>query len=403
MRKLSPNIRMLSRRLVYSFLHAIFLFVLCWWWTNILYTLDLEKAIVEKSIALKRALLKPKAPDLQSFAFIDISGIKKLVPREYRTGVDVITDRRKLASFFRIVNQVGKGQYQYLVCDVLFDKQTADDSVLAQELNECTKLVVPASANDKGLILPVFRVPIGYVGYYTSSGVSSTSTLVKFQAISECGMRSLPAVLHEAITQEAIERYAGIDWINGRPAINTLILDPRIRMEQLTDKDRNTKIIDFEELVSLLETNPELFFEKFLKNKIIILGDFVNDLHDTSLGSMPGPLILANIFLSLNRGDSIVTRSVFLYILVGLTIISWLILYPPRWMVRFHEWCERVPVGLFLGELFIFSFLVWLFSFLLYLFTNFHLDVVSVSLYITALSTVRFYVQQQKSAKLNRV
>lgn len=392
-----PRLSQFFTRLLYSFLHALLLIILCWSWLSLDYTLEIEKSLAEKSTFLKRILIGDTTNYFKDLIFLDVSGTKKLIKRQNRQGVEVITDRLKLADFLNLINKVSGNDYQYIIYDLLSDRASPDDPKLRQAINQTARIITAYKLDNNGINATVFTdAASGYVGYNASSGFLTTKSLIKYNLISGESLESLPAVLYEKLHRKKIQKFAGLALINGRLSVNSLFVDLRIRNFNLNDGKGNTKVYDFDGLLELLKLDGNVFFEKFLKGKIIIIGDFESDVHETVFGTMPGSLILYNVFLSLKYGDTMITFKLLVFITVSFVLISLMLLYPPKWLEQFHEWCEIVPVGLFLGELFLYTFLIWLVSFLCYLFFNFQLNIVSLSLYLSLFATTKYYIQEHK-------
>jgi hypothetical protein len=65
---------------------------------------------------------------------------------------------------------------------------------------------------------------------------------------------------------------------------------------------------------------------KMFSGKLIIIGDFNEDVHKTSAGLMPGMLIVYNAYLTLRDGNHIMKFSWILLMIAGFTWISYRIL-----------------------------------------------------------------------------
>jgi hypothetical protein len=86
---------------------------------------------------------------------------------------------------------------------------------------------------------------------------------------------------------------------NGRYCLETFSPQYYIRPEQLME----TKEYPYFNLGELLVLSGDSsFYNKFLQNKFIVVGNFETDVHETPIGSVPGTLILLNTYLSLLNG-----------------------------------------------------------------------------------------------------
>lgn len=395
------NYKRFFTKLFYSTLHALFLLLLCWIWMGFDYTLEPEKGLSEKTSLIKKIFSDEADPaPCSRFCFIDVSGTKKLIPREGRRGVTTITDREQLAGFLEIINKVSGGQYTQIVFDIVFNQDSPDDQRLKKAMDKCPKLLIARGQADENGKSSIFSdVSSGYVGYEISSGYLSSGSMVKYRLVNAASGKSLPAVLYERVNNIPVEKFAGIALIGGKPALNNILLESRITAESLTGKDGSSKILPFEDVTTLLQNNDSMFFRLLLKDKIIVVGDFENDLHETVHGPMPGPLVLANVYLSLTEGTGRISAGLFTCIFIAFILISWILLYPLKWMEHFHAWSEKTPVGLFLGQFFLFGFIILLLALSVFLVFGFELNITMLTLYSSLLSTIRLYYEEYKAKK----
>jgi len=90
-----------------------------------------------------------------------------------------------------------------------------------------------------------------------------------------------------------------------------------------------------------LLADPNCF--SVLKNKFIVIGDFVNDLHMTCLGRMPGSLILWNSYLTLYNNHVTISVKWLLMLVIFYFLISyWIIVHPDKKLNEIHKKI-RVP------------------------------------------------------------
>jgi hypothetical protein len=192
----------------------------------------------------------------------------------------------------------------------------------------------------------------------------------------------LPVYLYEHITGKKLTYSSGLCFENGRPGLNTLIIDYQIRSYELFD-DGEYPVVTLSELLLLPE---EVIVGEFLKNRIIVMGDFENDVHDTVFGSTPGTLILLNVFLTLLDKHELISFWWMLFLVAGYTVFSRIMLFPDIDPNGKHvNW-----VGPLLGSATYLS----LFSVLSFMLFNQHIQVLVITLYINLL---RFVIRIRKS------
>jgi len=155
---------------------------------------------------------------------------------------------------------------------------------------------------------------------------------------------------------------------------------------------------DFHEGVNLSESNFTTFkmadlldMQSFMaeediaalfEHKIILIGDFSADLHETPFGKTPGLLLIYNAYLTLQEQDNIVSFFWILLIFSGYWLLSWRIfndieLKRPRWLVRLFQTK--------LGELILHTlddaFLLIVLTFISYFIFNIHINILILLVY----------------------
>lgn len=401
--KLFPRV---WKKLLISFLHALGLICLCWWWQVSGFTLGVEASLAQKCILLKRTLISQEEDTTARFLFIDVSGTKKLVPRVERSGLEMITDRQKIAELLQIVARISNDEYQYIICDVILDKPSPDDAALSKALATCNKVILPYTFEDGELKPPVFKgTSTGFVGYQKSSGIYASELLIKYPLITMEGQKSLPTVVYEKTQQKTVEGFLGLALIDGTLSFNNRIIDFPLRQRHLTDAEGNNKVIPLDDLLNLLKIKgrESFFFQQFMANKLIVIGDFEYDKHNTVVGEVPGSLILADVYLSMLTGEEKITWYLVLYYIVAFTFLSWLLLFPTWRIKRFHDWCEKYQLGIILGDLALYSVLLLVIVFLAFLFSDVFLNAGIVWGYILIMSIIHALpkINKQEEEKIN--
>ena len=209
-------------------------------------------------------------------------------------GSIAITDRQMLAQFFERISFFGN-RHRFILCDILFEHNSPNDSVLKERLSAVHKIIAPRDKESTGkdykkLVVDVVSAPAEYI---TFEGLVSKIRLYS----AKDRLKMLPLVMYEEVNDLRVHAgrlglaYKGnnIPWsVYPRYFFNTETLKRReIRLKQLVD---------------VLGMGDSSFYEKVLLDKIIILGDFNKDRHYTFVGRMPGSLVLVNSYLTLEAG-----------------------------------------------------------------------------------------------------
>lgn len=260
---------------------------------------------------------KPKEDEL---LFINISYDLKLIDKldedGFPIGNDFITDREKIAKLFHILNSQDSS-YKYIICDIFFKDPSPDDELLARELEKMKNIRISYHLKRDGTPdTPIFKAQKGLADYPVMQ-----QTFLKFHLITNDTFRSTPLLMYEDLYGKKLEKKGAFYYLDGKMCLNSIIIDHRIRNENILEGKAVTKypFVYLGEFLSL----PEEEILKTTKNKIILIGDFLErDLHNTVVGKMGGTLVLLNVYLSLVYGDNIIDIWFFIILFIGYFFIS---------------------------------------------------------------------------------
>ncbi len=212
-----------------------------------------------------------------------------------------ITDRHKLLT---LLQKIKKTQYKYIMLDVTFSDgyDTRYDSALFNELLNTNKIVVAKSENfviaDSSLLLKT-----RYSDYSTHI---SESNFVKYDYIRN-GEATFPYQAYIDLNNNRITNFGPLYFFRAHLARKSVVLKLPIKLwnEYQEDTNGNNKTIGLRYYnlgADLLDTDIDL--SKLFENKIILIGDVSeNDIHDTYLGKIAGPIINLNAYYALVNDD----------------------------------------------------------------------------------------------------
>ena len=357
-----------------SGLHAIVLLVLTAFWMNTDYSYGDEKVLIQWSSIFKRVVLNiDEDPPRDNFLFINLAYEKALIPTEDGLGAEVITDRAKLARFFEILKR-NQEQVKFTVCDVFLKGQSENDSLLQQHVAGIPNLVFPTHQGEDGKPEQLdLNVPHAIADYRMASG-----GFLKFKLFQNDSVPTIPVYVLEKTTGRKIARES-FYWEKDKPSLNSVIIDYQIRSHELFEQGEYP-MVNLSELLILPE---EVIVNEFLKNRIVLMGDFQGDTHDTIFGSTPGTLILLNVYLTLLNDHHLISWWWVLFMLAAYALFSRLMLFPEndQSKIRQINW-----VGPLLGSMTYLS-LVSIISYLLF---NIHIQVLILTLYM---NLIRFLIR----------
>jgi len=214
---------------------------------------------------------------------------------EYQdTGTIAITDRQLLTELFEKMTEFGN-KHQYILCDILFDQPSTADSLLNNSINRSTKIIAPTEYDKekKELIKPVINILAAQADYITYEGLVSKVRLYA----SESRSKTLPLVMYEDRNSVKVKA-TSFGLFYNRSYIPRSVY-PRYYFDIGSMKQHEMRL---KQVVDILNLNGRNFYENAIKGKIIIVGNFSTDIHNTFVGPMPGSLVLFNTYLTLQAG-----------------------------------------------------------------------------------------------------
>lgn len=321
-------------KIIVALLHGIFLFIVLWQVSNSSYSWQADEEIMKKVSAARNKLSGSNAYYDHDFVFVNVSRDLKLVsdPAEY--GEIAITDRDKLARFFKILADNGN-KHHYVLCDIFLEFPNDDDTALLAETRRCTKTLFPFHLSGDSIVKPCLDVHSALSDFITNTGDFS-----KFSLLYKDSIKTTPLVLLEEIDKK--------EYRASFPDLRSVFPRYYIRPSYLFETQRYP-YYNLGELLMLSEADS--FYHKFLENKFIVIGNYDTDVQNTVAGKIPGPLILLNTYLSIrNRGH--ISWWWVLFMAAGLTAVSYLLFFkkvkPP--VIYKHPWLDLL-MQLFVSDL----------------------------------------------------
>ena len=366
--------------------------MLSWIWTSLNFNLKIEENLVKWTSIVKRntivSSIYSDTISLQDYSFIDVSGYKKLINQEYAQGKIAIIDRSLLDSLFKVIKKYPEG-HDFILCDVFFESPTEDDPALASTISSIGNTLFPYQYVGDSIIFPTLsNIPSAYSGYNSSSGIGLTDSFLKYTLIENDTNVGISLKMYLEMHDVKVKEILGLVWIDGRPALNTSILDIKLEPGVLTDDEGFSKVIPLEEVLSL--KNDSLISDLFIKGKIVVIGDFKDDLHKSIYGAMPGALIIVNTFEAIRRGDVFIKWTLLLFLLVGYTAISYYIFYYRGGMVEHRIKRFSYPlIGTVGSRLIGFSLTLYVISVISYFTSGIHLDILAMATYLSVVSITK--------------
>ena len=310
--------------------------------------------------------------------FVNVAYDKTLIP-VYETdkeiendtllmGEDAITDRKKLLKFLSILQKTNT--YAYIFLDVRFEtkyKVPKVDSLLFNKIANMRNIVV-ANHSDMETTVGTIASKLAMNDYLTS--LFSTN-FVRYKFLYG-NQPSMALYAYRELTGKDICQHAFWYACDGELCYNRMFIN--FNIDDLSNNQWKNLGSD------MLEDSSEEDIAIVTKNKYIVIGDMVNDIHDTYAGAKSGSLITINAFLSLMSGKHIVS----LWLVFIMAAIYFLIS-----MSQFKGWSliplsdKRSKFLLFACSFIEYTILLIMVVFVLGYFGNMYISVFVPSLYFS--------------------
>jgi hypothetical protein len=327
--KIKTWIRQQRKLIALSVLTSTVIIIFTYVMGNIGYPLPGETGALKQITDYKRFLGMQidNVPD--SILLINICYDKALVPYQENgipVGKTVITDREKLLQFLTKAKKANN--YRYIFLDIFFEEgmNTAYDSALFHTIASMDRIVIPKH-DEANLCDSILNPKAANADYATTWQVLTFS---RYQYLHN-NEASVALRMYQDRFGTDIKRHWGGLWYtdNGRLCQNssTLLLPVRVT-GSLLDEEGQVRERNYIHLsADLLDLDRVIPISEQIDDKLIVIGDFKNDIHTTFLGAQPGSSILLNGYLSLSQGAHLVnwlfmSLLFVIYIVIGLFYLS---------------------------------------------------------------------------------
>lgn len=264
---------------------------------------------------------KGEASD-SDFVAVNVAYDKQLAPTydEYDRfiGYTPITDREKLLRFLQIASQA---DYRYIFVDVNFEVglDTENDSALFSLINSLPRIVVSTHRASKGfagstpLLLPEKTA-------YADFRVKRGNPFSRYEYLQD-GNESVALRLYRDINDGSLEEKSLCYSDKGSLSYNMqfISIPKRVLLPEKASGEIRYPYLGAQLLAYY--TDEELAAK--LADRIVIIGDFDNDVHDALVGSVPGPVLSFYAYRALVEGKHKVNYWLQIFLFLLYTLISY--------------------------------------------------------------------------------
>lgn len=239
---------------------------------------------------------KNHRPEDDDILYLDVAHDKKLVPAidEWgdTIGVTPITNRKILADFLQLIKDE---PYRHIFLDIRFEEGTEceDDSLLFATLSRMRDLNF---SNHRGIETFVPDSLLNKSGYSDYRG-NFRDGFTRYEIIQD-NKPSSALKIYSDLDSSYIKKSGPLYFDNGKLSYNMIFVPLYLndtRHEGIKGEEK------FHYLGFRMKNMPEELKE-MAKDRIIVIGDFENDTHQTYIGDVPGPLLTVRAYQAMHKG-----------------------------------------------------------------------------------------------------
>ena len=252
--------------------------------------------------------------------FINIAYDKQLLDKYDDYGMSIgnieITDRSKLLSLLKILHKTNS--YKYIFLDIRFEKgyNVSDvDSALFAEISSMKNIVI-ANHSDIELADSSLLKKAAISDYYAT--ITKTNfTRYQYRCDS---IESVPLYAYREITGNTIEKFGWFYTCDRKLCYNSMFV--HFPVEKWDEYNEQQAKVFYNLGSDILDSYSEDDIRTLTKGKFIVIGDMVEDVHDTYSGLKPGSVITYYSFLELMKGRHFVKYGMIIFMAVLFFLIS---------------------------------------------------------------------------------
>ena len=243
--------------------------------------------------------------------FVNVAYDKQLIDRHDNYGMSVgnvdITDREKIYSFLKLLEETNT--YKYIFLDVRFEKgyDSPEDSALFSQIEKMRDIVV-ASHSDIELLDSSLSAKTALNDYPTTI---IESNFTRYEYLKD-GQASVALFAYRELTDNTIDRHLCFYTSNHSLCYKSLFINAPI--EDWSEFNEQQTKMYYNLGNDLLENYSDKDIAMLTKGKYVVIGDMVEDMHDTYSGSKPGSVITYYAFVALMNGEHFVRYGLMLFL-----------------------------------------------------------------------------------------
>lgn len=302
---------------------------------------------------------------------------------ELDKGVATITNRKTLIDFLNVAKE---SEYKLIFLDIRFEKgyNTVWDDSLFHMIKSMKN--VYCSHHSDIQIADSCLLPKAIINDYFTTITSTNFTRYQFM---QDGKKSVPLVIDSVLNGNTFDKFGPFYFRNGKLCQNSpytpILSNFKIGFV-------NEEIPDCYDLGPFLLTIDKKYIKDNLKNKIVVVGDFTNDKHDTYTGLQPGSYLIYLAYKYIEESKNVLNIwfQIFLFGLYLIIIYRMLRLNPLLSILRLDNFIKSKILKFCLTFL-SYGSLLFITSIILYLTCQFAYNIFLPSLAFTLVDNYNNY------------
>lgn len=294
----------MKRKLLISIILGSVLFILSWLYINSFYSISAEDALFRKIAFTKFQLFNQKEnPEIKNLEFVDVSHDLALIedPDLNNYGNIAITDRAKIYEFLKLLRE-NNVHPKFIILDIQFyipftaenNTNQNTDSLLQAEILKFKNISAPLLLDNNGKpIEPLIKTKFPSIASYKTYGTAINKIKIDYP---EFNLSSTSLVLYKNLKKVNLKSNAIFSTDNGVLSLNYIWPEYPITARKMEERKKN-----YPQNIGEILLIPDVLKKRF-DDKIIFVGNFETDVHQSPIGKIPGTVVVANTFLSLEKG-----------------------------------------------------------------------------------------------------
>lgn len=227
-------------------------------------------------------------------------------------GTIATTDRRKLLRFLSIADSLHN--YKYILLDIRFEDDIETDLIsneLFSLIGRMDNIVFAIHENCRAASNAPLK-KAAYGDYHTTFLVTDVVKypLLKFTSSENKYLPSIPAKMYSDLNDKSFTTNGLFTFCDNQLCNRSVYPSFPIRLSSWARQSESSQypILQYynlgEDLINI--PNNESVISDLIGNKIVVIGDFIDDIHDTYIGPQPGALVNLNAYIALCKGEHLI-------------------------------------------------------------------------------------------------